>query len=59
MTQDEVMALMESSKSDKEWNDNCEIVKRAHGGGYPDWWFTVMIMDGKISEISSKWESTQ
>jgi hypothetical protein len=32
MDKEEVISLMESSKSDNEWNDNCDKVKEAFGG---------------------------
>ena len=35
MTQQDVVDLMKSSKSEDEWNANCDKVK-AEFGGYPD-----------------------
>lgn len=41
MTEQEVIDLMESSKSAREWEDNCDKVKDACGG-YPGfWWATI------------------
>lgn len=62
MTQNEVVALMESSNSEKEWDDNCDKVKRAFatGGrpGYPGFWFAAILASGVASRTSSKWGGT-
>lgn len=55
MTQDEVIKLMESSKSEEEWNTNCDTVKNAFGGNYPDYWFVVIILGGSLSRAISKY----
>lgn len=44
MTKQEVIDLMRSSKTEEEWNENCEKVKEAHGGQYPDYWFASIII---------------
>jgi len=36
MTKEECIALMESSKSKDEWNQNYKQVKRAHGRFMPN-----------------------
>jgi hypothetical protein len=46
MSREEVINLMSSSKSFKEWNDNCKKVKEAHGGNYPATWFEDIITSG-------------
>lgn len=46
MTRQEVVSLMESSETPAEWNKNCQIVKDAHGGEYPLYWFEAIIMSG-------------
>lgn len=50
MTQEEVLALMRSSKSETEWNANCHKVKAAHDGHYPAYWFAEVIQSGLITE---------
>lgn len=49
MNQQQVEELMKSSKSAKEWNDNCDKVKRACGG-YPTFWYAAIIRSGLLAE---------
>lgn len=49
-----VQALMTSSKSEKEWNDNCDKVKAANAG-YPEFWFATIIMSGLAARTQSNW----
>ena len=45
MTREDVLALMESSKSLKEWDKNTETVENEFGE-LPSFWYTeIMIMD--------------
>lgn len=53
MSQDEVVALMRSSKTEKEWNENCDKVKRACGG-YPDFWYPAIVASGLVYEVKAK-----
>lgn len=46
MTQDEVVSLMSSSKSENEWNQNCDQVKASFNGQYPDFWYFAIILGG-------------
>lgn len=46
MTEKEVVALMQSSKSESEWNANCDKVKSAFDGDYPDFWFKAIMLSG-------------
>lgn len=55
MSEDEVKTLMESSKSEAEWNANCDKVKRACGG-YPDFWFALIVMSGLSARIQDTWK---
>ena len=54
MTPEEVKELMESSKSEEEWNKNCDIVK-SKCGGYPDFWYSSIIIGGVLSKVRSNW----
>ena len=54
MNEKEVVALMESSKSEAEWNANCDKVKAACGG-YPDYWFGSIIGSGLLALTMAKW----
>ena len=33
------------------WNERCDEVKAANGGGYPAFWFHTMILSGLADEI--------
>lgn len=55
MSKDEVIALMRNSKSEDEWNRNCDAVKRAFNG-YPDWWYQDIIQSGVLTEARQQWQ---
>ena len=46
MSRSEVVALMQSTTSEAEWNENCDIVKECNGGHYPPYWFESIILSG-------------
>lgn len=54
MSKEEVIALMKSSKSDLEWNKNCDLVKEAYNG-YPDWWYMEVIISGLLAATKANW----
>lgn len=54
-TPERVVRLMENSKSEEEWNANCDKVKAAHNG-YPDWWCKEIMMSGVDTKTQAKWE---
>ena len=54
MTEQEVVNLMKSSKSEEEWNHNCDHVKKEFGG-YPKFWFTAIVVSGVATETAAKW----
>ena len=49
-----VKALMESSRSEAEWNTNCDKVKKANNG-YPDFWYVTIILGGVLDKTRAKW----
>lgn len=49
-----VKALMRSSRSEEEWNDNCNAVKRANGG-YQAFWFGAVVLSGLAAEVKDSW----
>lgn len=57
MDQREVVTLMESSKSEDEWNANCRHVKKACGG-YPGFWFPVIITSGLADRVAKSFGSS-
>ena len=54
MNKDEVVKLMESSKSESEWNLNCDKVKKACKG-YPDFWYEKVVLSGVMTNTESLW----
>jgi len=49
-----VVAFMRSSKSEKEWDANCDKIKAANQG-YPDFWFKAVIISGVVAEAQKNW----
>lgn len=54
MDKQEVIALMVSSRSEQEWNNNCDEVKR-RCGGYPSFWFAEIIASGLLKRVAATW----
>ncbi len=55
MSETEVVALMKSSKSEAEWDKNCDFVKKKCGG-YPGFWYAAIILSGLLNKVSSSWK---
>lgn len=55
MNQEQVVSLMESSKSEDEWNDNADRVK-AECDGYPHWWYGAIVVSGLAYRVSNSWK---
>jgi hypothetical protein len=55
MTESEVLDLMWSSKSEQEWNANCDHIKKLHGGAYPSFWFENIIRSGVLKKVAARW----
>ncbi len=55
MSQNEVIELMLSSNNEREWNQNCDKVKKACNG-YPDFWYRAIIMGGILSLTQAGWK---
>ncbi len=51
LTDDEVK-MMGASATEAQWNNNCELVKRAHGGGYPHDWYLKIIASGLMGRTA-------
>jgi len=54
MSENEVVELMKSSKSEKEWNANCNLVK-SKCGGYPSFWYGAIVISGVASKTAATW----
>ena len=50
---EDVIALMKSSKSEVEWNSNCDKVKVACDG-YPPDWYKEIILSGLATEVTAR-----
>ncbi len=57
MVKEKVIELMKSSKTEKEWNENCDHVKRACGG-YPEWWYSEIVLSGVARETAESFGGT-
>ena len=44
--EENVVELMESSKTRKDWNLNCDYVKWKNNGDYPDFWWNAIVVSG-------------
>lgn len=47
----EEITMLESCKSDQDWNNACDAVKNARGGQYPADWWPVMKLSGRMDRI--------
>jgi hypothetical protein len=45
LTSDELLRL-EDSKTEDEWNNICDDVKKARGGSYPPDWYNKVLASG-------------
>lgn len=52
MNEQEVLELMESSKTEAEWNANCDIVKK-RCDGYPTFWYQLIIASGVLGRTTA------
>lgn len=53
MTQDDVVMLMRSSQSEKEWNENCDKVKKVFDG-LPGFWYSSIILEGIYADMMGR-----
>ena len=58
MDENKVVELMKSSKSEQEWNKNCNTVRKSHGGAYPTFWYKAIVLSGVSGETAAKWGDT-
>lgn len=54
MLENEVVALMKSSRSEDEWNANTDKVK-AECNGYPAFWYKAVVMSGLMGQVAATW----
>lgn len=53
MDREQVIQLMRSSRTEKEWNDNCKKVKAACNG-YPHFWFEAIVSSGLAGQVTAR-----
>ena len=55
MEKEQVLELMKSSKNEREWNDNCDKVKKACRG-YPDFWYKEIVQSKLAVKMNTYFE---
>lgn len=53
---EDVATLMQSSRSEFQWNENCDRVKEANGG-YPGWWYETIVLSGIAGTAKARWKA--
>lgn len=56
MNRDEVVALMESATSERDWNNKADQVKAACGG-YPGFWWDAIMLSGLANRVLGRFGS--
>jgi len=56
MSIEEVVELMETSRSEREWDANCDRVKTMFDG-YPHFWYESIILGGVLQRCQQNWTS--
>lgn len=54
LTADEIEVLA-GTKSEKEWNLVCDMIKDERGGNYPPDWYFKIVMSGIAACTSQSW----
>jgi len=57
MNRQEVIALMQTSRDENEWNNNADTVKKKCGG-YPNFWYEAIMLSGIANKVRNSWMST-
>jgi hypothetical protein len=57
MSREEVIALMQTSRNEKEWNENYDLMVK-NCGGPPHFWFETIMLSGIANKIQNSWIST-
>jgi hypothetical protein len=52
---DEELQNLKDTKSEQEWNNTCDEVKRARGGQYPPDWYAKVLATGLAHEVQANW----
>ena len=54
ITDEEIKAL-EASKNEREWNAECDKIKRARDGQYPPDWWPKVSQSGLMHRVAASW----
>ena len=49
------LAILRSTKNEKEWNEACDLIKEDFGGSYPSWWYKDVLMSGFAASMMGQW----
>ena len=44
------LGILKNSTTEQEWNKSCDEIKEAHGGEYPAWWFSEVVLSGLATQ---------
>lgn len=55
-TPDSLVSFMAQADSEQSWNECCDAVKEYHGGQYPPFWYSTLILSGAAQFIRMAWE---
>lgn len=56
-TKDGVCALLNTCETLEDWDIHITAIKEANGGGYPDFWYDLVIIGGMCDSIITRWPS--
>ena len=54
--EDDVVSYMRKSKSEAEWNERCNAVKKANDNGYPAFWYKAIMISGVAGQMTALWK---
>lgn len=55
MSPKDVVKLMKLSRNEEEWNENCDLIKVAFNGDYPDFWYKEIVLSGVMDKMIMLW----
>lgn len=54
--QNDVLAALKETNTQKEYNDICDKVKQANHNDYPYWWQDTVYFPRMFGKLKFKWE---
>lgn len=49
------LELLKQTKSETEWNAQCDAIKSARDGQYPPDWYPLIVLSGLFARIRLNW----